>query len=219
MALVERWLREAGLETRRDAVGNLFGRLAGTSERVVLTGSHVDTVKQGGKYDGALGVHASLAAVAALAVRSSAKKTLETVVICEEEGSRFPTNFWGARGDLRRIKPEEAERVRDADGISLGRGDAGRAGSTRPGSRRPSDGTSTPSSSCTSSRGGCSSRRATRSGGDHDHRPAPPPRHGKGRQDHAGATPMDLRVDPMAGAAEMIHRLTTSRPASAARQC
>ena len=50
MALVERWLREAGLETRRDAVGNLFGRLPGTdSQRVVMTGSHVDTVKQGGK--------------------------------------------------------------------------------------------------------------------------------------------------------------------------
>src|SRR5918999_2566377 len=67
MVLLEGWLHEAGLEVRSDPVGNRFGRLPGTeSERVVLSGSHVDTVKQGGKYDGALGIHGAIAAVGAL---------------------------------------------------------------------------------------------------------------------------------------------------------
>src|SRR5262245_22352931 len=60
------WLRDAGLQVRVDAVGNLFGRLEGDSPRTVLTGSHFDTVKLGGRYDGALGVLSALAAVRAL---------------------------------------------------------------------------------------------------------------------------------------------------------
>src|SRR5258708_30488363 len=50
------WMREAGLSVGEDSVGNLFGRLEGDSARTVLTGSHIDTVVLGGRYDGALGV-------------------------------------------------------------------------------------------------------------------------------------------------------------------
>jgi len=57
----------AGLDVHRDAVGNIFGTLPGTDdERVILTGSHIDTVYLGGKYDGALGVLAGIAALDAL---------------------------------------------------------------------------------------------------------------------------------------------------------
>ena len=210
MALVERWLREAGLETRRDAVGNLFGRLAGSaSERVVLSGSHIDTVKQGGKYDGALGIHAALAAVKALqCALGRPKKTLEILVICEEEGSRFPNHFWGARAICGRIRPGEAEQARDAEGVSLA--EAMRAHGFDP-SRvaeaerddldaflelhieqgRVLEAEDYPIG-VVDTITGMRHLRVTVSG----------------RQDHAGATPMDLRVDPMAGAAEMIHRLT-----------
>ena len=53
------WMDEAGLETWLDAVGNLHGRLTGREVGpVVMTGSHIDTVVQGGKYDGALGMSA-----------------------------------------------------------------------------------------------------------------------------------------------------------------
>src|SRR5207248_10380473 len=99
MQLVEGWLREAGLATRRDAVGNLFGRLEGRHpERVVMSGSHIDTVTQGGKDDGALGIHAALAAVQALErAFGTPRNPLEVAVICEEEGSRFSNNFWGSR--------------------------------------------------------------------------------------------------------------------------
>ena len=63
---VAAWMREAGLEVRGDAVGNLFGRIEGESPRAVLTGSHIDTVRLGGRYDGALGVLSALAALRAL---------------------------------------------------------------------------------------------------------------------------------------------------------
>src|ERR1700736_1060975 len=60
------WMREAGLDVRQDAVGNLFGRIEGDSPRTVLTGSHIDTVRLGGRYDGALGVLSAFAALRTL---------------------------------------------------------------------------------------------------------------------------------------------------------
>ena len=90
----------AGLDSYSDSVGNVFGRITGTeeSEQVILTGSHVDTVVQGGKYDGAYGVLASLLAVKRLlATYGPPKKTIEVVSLCEEEGSRFPLTFWGSK--------------------------------------------------------------------------------------------------------------------------
>src|SRR6202047_698161 len=64
------WMRDAGLSVREDAVGNLFGRLEGESPRTILTGSHVDTVRLGGRYDGALGVLSALAALNVLNQRA-----------------------------------------------------------------------------------------------------------------------------------------------------
>lgn len=209
MALVERWLGEAGLETRRDAVGNLFGRLAGASERVVLTGSHIDTVKQGGKYDGALGIHAALAAVSALGrAYGRPKKTLEVAVFCEEEGSRFPTNFWGSRALCGRIRADEAERLRDPDGVSLaeamrGRGlDPARVGEAERHDLEAFLELHIEQGRVLESEGYPLGVVTTITGQRHLRITV------TGRQDHAGATPMDLRIDPMAGAAEMIHRLT-----------
>jgi acetylornithine deacetylase/succinyl-diaminopimelate desuccinylase-like protein len=62
------WMREAGLEVRLDAVGNLFGRWAGSEPDapLVLTGSHVDTTLNAGRYDGVLGVLGAIEAVNAL---------------------------------------------------------------------------------------------------------------------------------------------------------
>ena len=119
-AQLERWMREAGLEVRQDAVGNLFGRIDGESQRVVMSGSHIDTVLLGGRYDGALGVLSALAALRALAKQGRPKKSVEMVVLCEEEDSRFHANFWGTRGILGLIQPEELDGLRDEDGISIG---------------------------------------------------------------------------------------------------
>jgi allantoate deiminase len=115
------WMREAGLTVREDAVGNLFGRLEGDSPRTILTGSHVDTVRLGGRYDGALGVLSALAALRVLGSTTSGrpKKSLEMVALCEEEDSRFHCNFWGTRGMLGLIEASELDSLRDEDGVSI----------------------------------------------------------------------------------------------------
>ncbi|HEY3060808.1 MAG TPA: M20 family metallo-hydrolase, partial [Chloroflexota bacterium] len=115
------WMREAGLTVRGDAVGNLFGRMTGPSARTLLTGSHFDTVKLGGRYDGALGVLAALAALRALQAEGfKPRKCVEMVALCEEEGSRFHSNFWGTRGILGQISSEELTALADDDGVRIG---------------------------------------------------------------------------------------------------
>lgn len=62
--LVRRWMEEVGLEVRIDAIGNVFGFTRGWREKApVMTGSHVDTVRTGGRYDGNYGVVAGLEVV------------------------------------------------------------------------------------------------------------------------------------------------------------
>src|SRR5215471_8783587 len=79
-------MRDAGLEVREDAVGNLFGRIEGHSPRTILTGSHIDTVVLGGRYDGGLGVLSALAALRLLKSRlGRPQRSLEMVALCEEE--------------------------------------------------------------------------------------------------------------------------------------
>ncbi|MFC5995389.1 M20 family metallo-hydrolase [Pseudonocardia hispaniensis] len=120
--LVERWMRQAGLQTRRDAVGNVFGRLPGTTEteRTILTGSHIDTVRGGGKYDGALGIVGGIAALAVLKERMGRpRRSLEVVAICEEEGSRIAGNLFGSRGMLGLTSAAETARLTDPDGVSV----------------------------------------------------------------------------------------------------
>jgi allantoate deiminase len=119
--LVAGWMRDAGLLVRRDAVGNVWGRIEGSrGGRAIVTGSHIDTVRGGGALDGALGVVAGIEAVTSLWERfGRSTRILECVAICEEEGSRFNTNFWGARAIADRLETGEADRVRDADGVTL----------------------------------------------------------------------------------------------------
>jgi allantoate deiminase len=115
------WMREAGLTVREDAVGNLFGRIEGDSPRTILTGSHIDTVKLGGRYDGALGVLSALAALRVLASQAGRpKKSLEMVALCEEEDSRFHCNFWGTRAMLGLIDAAELDALRDESGMTIG---------------------------------------------------------------------------------------------------
>jgi allantoate deiminase len=115
------WMRDAGLEVREDAVGNLFGRIEGESPRTVLTGSHIDTVLLGGRYDGALGVLSALAALRAIKqYLGRPRRALEMVALCEEEDSRFHCNFWGTRGILGLIEPAELDGLKDQDGVTIG---------------------------------------------------------------------------------------------------
>src|SRR3954451_349966 len=121
--LLERWMIGAGLAVRRDAVGNLWGTLAGTDRgAAIVSGSHVDSQAPGGKYDGALGIIAALTAVEAMNEAYGApRQTVEVVSLCEEEGSRFSSaSFWGSRAILGLIKPEDVESTRGYVDESIG---------------------------------------------------------------------------------------------------
>ncbi|XXC22255.1 allantoate deiminase [Bacillus subtilis] len=111
-----------GLETRFDDVGNVFGRLSGTQspDEVIVTGSHIDTVINGGKYDGAYGVLAAMLAIKRLKETYGApKKTLEAVSLCEEEGSRFPMTYWGSGNLTGVFSLQDGAEPRDESGVSL----------------------------------------------------------------------------------------------------
>ncbi len=119
--LLCRWIEEAGLEPHVDAVGNVYGRLVGEDDsRTILTGSHVDTVPQGGKYDGALGILAGLAALKELRAQSGRpRRSVEVVALCEEESSRFQANFFGTRAIVGLVTRDELDESRDVDGHSM----------------------------------------------------------------------------------------------------
>ena len=110
-------LREAGLATRVDPAGNVFGRL-GEGSPVVITGSHIDTVPRGGPLDGALGVLAGLECLRAVAASGRRHaRPLEVAAFTDEEGRFY--GFFGSRaltGSLDRVL---AERLSDPTGLPL----------------------------------------------------------------------------------------------------
>ena len=119
LKLLEQWMREKDLEVVYDDIGNLFGKIEGEQDRIVLTGSHRDTVKNGGKYDGALGVICAIAAAGSLyAELGKPKKSVEVVAFCEEEGSRFLSGYLGSRYLVGQLS-ENAMQERDANGITV----------------------------------------------------------------------------------------------------
>lgn len=112
-------MEQAKLLTYFDSVGNLFGRLPGTEAngKTILTGSHIDTVVNGGKYDGAYGIIASFIATTRLYHKYGfPKKTIEVVSFCEEEGSRFPLAFWGSKNISGEYNLDVVREMQDADG-------------------------------------------------------------------------------------------------------
>lgn len=111
-----------GLEVSVDKVGNVYGRLSGRDpqQKVILTGSHIDTVVNGGKYDGAYGIAAAMIAFQDLQRNfGQPQRTLEVVSFCEEEGSRFPLAYWGSGHVTERYDGSEAETCMDAEGVTL----------------------------------------------------------------------------------------------------
>ncbi len=111
-----------GLEVHTDSVGNVFGRLNGSqhSGSVILTGSHIDTVVNGGKYDGAYGVAAAVTALHYLAETFGPPlRTLEVAAFCEEEGSRFPLTFWGSGNITGLYDGRAGDSIADPEGVTL----------------------------------------------------------------------------------------------------
>ncbi|MCG7343805.1 allantoate deiminase [Sporosarcina sp. ACRSL] len=117
---LEKLMQDDGLTTRYDEIGNLFGRLEGSkyNDETILTGSHVDTVKNGGKLDGAYGILAGILALRYLKAKfGQPLRNLEVVSFAEEEGSRFPYAFWGSKNLVGIAKKEDVESIEDFDGV------------------------------------------------------------------------------------------------------
>ena len=115
-------MRDAGLETRLDAVGNLFGRWDGQptpTRRCVITGSHVDTTLNAGAYDGVVGVLGAIEAVRALRERGVApRRSIEVVAFAGEE-PRFGTGCVGSRAAAGELERADLDRLVDRDGTSM----------------------------------------------------------------------------------------------------
>jgi allantoate deiminase len=100
--IVSGWMRMAGMITRRDEIGNLIGRYEGTGEgalggKTLILGSHLDTVRDAGKYDGIVGVMVAIACVQQL--HNGGERlpfSVEVVGFADEEGLRFGTTFLGS---------------------------------------------------------------------------------------------------------------------------
>jgi N-carbamoyl-L-amino-acid hydrolase len=139
---IGQWMRECGFdEVYTDAVGNVVGRYhpatgrpelasapSGGSEthaagsvgaRYLMTGSHYDTVRNGGKYDGRLGIFVPMASVAALHRQGQRLPVgIEVVAFSEEEGQRYRATFLGSGALIGDFKPQWLEQ-KDADGITM----------------------------------------------------------------------------------------------------
>jgi allantoate deiminase len=112
-------MEDAGMTARMDAVGNIVGRYEGAEPDApaLLLGSHIDTVRNAGKYDGNLGVIAAIQAVAELQAQDLRLPfAIEVLAFGDEEGVRFPVTLTSSRTvagilDVAALDAEDAERV------------------------------------------------------------------------------------------------------------
>lgn len=116
-------MREAGLAVREDAVGTVVGRLEGRrpDAPVVMMGSHFDSVRNGGNFDGPAGVVAALETARVLAERGvTPEHPVEFVAMVEEEGARFGGGLFASRAMAGRLTAHELETFQDGDGVTVG---------------------------------------------------------------------------------------------------
>jgi allantoate deiminase len=204
--LVGGWMREVGLAVHVDSVGNLVGRRESekAGARTLLLGSHLDTVRDAGKFDGPLGVLLPIVALGELKRRGVVLPfAVEVLGFSEEEGVRFASAYLGSEGYTGRLKAKTLA-LRDAAGVSVGealRGfRGGRFSLPKPAHKRrellgyvevhieqgPVLEATKLAVGVVSAIAGQSRFKLTWTG----------------QAGHAGTTPMDLRRDALAGAAE-----------------
>lgn len=120
--LVAGWMRDAGLVVHEDGAGNIFGRLVGKSDELpaILSGSHIDTVPNGGHFDGVIGVLSALEVVDAWkATGYQPEKPFEVVIFTDEEGARFNGGLNGSEAVIGKGDLEEKLQLKDKDGLSF----------------------------------------------------------------------------------------------------
>ena len=201
-------MRDAGMTTRLDAFGNLWGRWAGAAPDAprVLTGSHVDTTLNAGRYDGVVGVLGAIEAVRTLRAEGfAARRSVEVVAFAGEE-PRFGTGCIGSRACVGALSREDLDRLRDRDGVSLA--EALRGFDLDP--DRVPEAELDPAGvhafvelhieqGQVLEVGGEAIGVVTAIAAPHDLRLTV-----RGAATHSGATPMDLRRDALTGAAEVV---------------
>src|SRR3954470_5300053 len=115
------WMREAGMQASLDAIGNVAGRYEGVRAGLpcLMLGSHLDTVRDAGRYDGMLGVITAIECVAALAKNGKRLPfAIEVLGFGDEEGVRFGTSMLGSRAVAGTLDGTTLQ-VRDSSGVSI----------------------------------------------------------------------------------------------------
>ncbi len=118
---VAKWMRDAGMTVQRDAIGNLIGRYEArvAGAKTLLFGSHLDSVRDAGKYDGPLGVMIALAGVERLHQRKARLPfAIEVIGFADEEGLRYHSAYLGSRA-ITGTFDTEALQLTDANGITM----------------------------------------------------------------------------------------------------
>jgi N-carbamoyl-L-amino-acid hydrolase len=135
------WMKALGLEVRVDAIGNVIGVRGGRENlEPVMTGSHIDTVRTGGRYDGNYGVLAGLEVVRALnEANVVTRRPIAVAFFTNEEGARFQPDMMGSLVYAGGLGLNEAYAASDKDGVAVG--DAlrriGYLGPAKPGALKP----------------------------------------------------------------------------------
>ncbi|WP_226037854.1 Zn-dependent hydrolase [Aquibacillus saliphilus] len=120
--LVRKYMIDAGLQIREDEIGNLFGKLPGNNPnaKTVLIGSHVDTVLNGGMFDGALGVLIGIEVLQTLREKGlTTENSVEVVAFTDEEGTRFSTGMIGSKAFTGQLTSDDLTNNFDKQGISI----------------------------------------------------------------------------------------------------
>lgn len=206
-------MEKCGLHVYEDAVGNIIGRLEGYQKDApaVMIGSHFDSVKNGGNFDGNAGVIAALEVAHIINEHNiSFKYPIEFIALVEEEGGRFSSGLFGSRGIAGKISRKDLDIYKDINGISIA--DAMRDFGFNPDKiseaikkteelkaflelhieQGPILQNQKKDIGIVEYIVGCSQIEVTI----------------QGRADHAGTTPMDMRVDALDSAAKIISKIS-----------
>lgn len=120
--LVVSWMHDLELDVTIDGIGNVVGVMAGSTDGApVMTGSHIDTVRTGGRYDGNLGVLAGLEVIETLRIADvTPNRPLAVAFFTDEEGARFPPDMLGSLVYVGGMGVEEAHAITGIDGATVG---------------------------------------------------------------------------------------------------